>query len=150
MKKVIEIPVGKASEEAIIDAAEYLNNHRALASTVDGLKVSARRLIWAALQYKKGELYPSCSIISSVSTYHPHSIDGLKGLHADLVKAGVFTGEGSFGENEITGELGEPAATRYTHSCLSTIYYDSIKPLLKCVPFVDSPVGPLEPSYIPT
>lgn len=143
------VPIGKASEEAIIDAASYLNNHRALAYTLDGCKPSYRRLIWAALKYPKGVLQPSVEIINSMASYHPHSLDGIIGLHSVLVKSGIFSGKGSFGTNSILGDKGEPAAPRYTKSALSELYCDIIKPLLPCVPKVESPVGPEEVTYIP-
>lgn len=143
------VSIGKASEDAILDGADYLNSHRALANVIDGNKPSYRRLIWSALQFPKGELQPSVKIINGMASYHPHSLDGITGLNAVFVKSGVFKGSGSFGKTSILGEKGEPAAPRYTKSALSDLYYDIVRPLIQCVPLVDSPVGPKELQYIP-
>ena len=149
------MPIGQAAEEAILDAAEYLSCSRAICHVIDGNKCSTRRLIWSALQFPKGELQPSVKIINGMASYHPHSLDGITGLHAVLVKAGVLKGAGSFGTNSILsngggGDKGEPAAPRYTKSALSDLYYEIIKPLLISVPQEASPVGPMEIKYVPT
>ena len=146
---VLQVPIGKASEDALLDGADYLNNHRALAFVGDGCKPSYKRLIWSALQFPRGELQPSVKVINNMASTHPHSLAGVEGLHAVFVKSGVFKGSGSFGTNSILGEKGEAAAPRYTKSCLSELYYDMIKPLLQCIDLVDSPVGPKEIPYVP-
>ena len=55
-KPILDKPIGQETEEAIIDAASYLNCERALANVKDGCKPSYRRLIWSSLQFPKGEL----------------------------------------------------------------------------------------------
>lgn len=142
-------PIGKITEDAILDAASYIDNQRVLANVCDGCKPSYRRLIWTALQFPKGQLQPSVQIANAVSSYHPHSTDSMKFLLAAMVKSGVFTGKGAFGMTSILGDVKEPGALRYTKSCLSELYYDMIMPLLQCVPRVESPVGPEEIPYIP-
>lgn len=146
---ILQIPIGKASEDAILDGADYLNNHRALANVIDGCKSSYRRLIWAALQFPKGELMTTRKLISRMSDYHPHDLSGILGLHAVFVKSGILYGEGSFGTNSILGEKGEPAADRYTKSRISDLYYEIIKPLLVGIDLVESPVGPKEIPFVP-
>ena len=42
------LSIGKATKDAIISAASYIDNQRALANVVDGCKPSYRRLIWSA------------------------------------------------------------------------------------------------------
>ena len=126
-----------------------MNNHRHLAEVKDGCKVSYRRLIYSALQFPKGKLIPATKLISETSSTHPHSLSGIEGLNAVLVNSGVFTGEGSFGFDSITGEHNPPASPRYLKNRLSDLYWDIMGDLMKYVPMVESPVGPLEPEYLP-
>lgn len=149
VKGVEILPIGQATEEAILDAAGYIDNHRVLASVYDGCKPSYRRLIWAALQFSKGQLQPSVQLVNSVASYHPHSIDSMRYLLGSMVRTGIFTGSGSFGMTSVLGDVKEPAALRYTKSRLSDLYYEMITPLLQCIPRVESPVGPEEIPYVP-
>lgn len=149
-KEIELLPIGQAAEEAIISAASYIDNHRALANVYDGCKPSYRRLIWSGLQFPRGQMQPSVQIVSMVSNYHPHSTDSMKFLLASMVRSGIFSGKGAFGMTSILGDIKEPGALRYTKSCLSDLYYEIITPLLQCIPRVESPVGPEEIPYIPT
>lgn len=142
-------PIGEVMTEAYLDIGNYVNNHRHMAEVKDGCKVSYRRLLWAALQFPKGKMVPATNLIASVANYHPHSLTGIEGLNATLVNSGVFTGEGSFGFTSITGTDNPPAAPRYLKNRLSDLYWDIIGDLIKYVPKVESPIGPLEPEYIP-
>ena len=154
-KKIIEMPeiyprpIGEVTSEAYVDIGNYVNNHRHLAEVKDGCKVSYRRLIYSALQFPKGKLIPATKLISETSSTHPHSLSGIEGLNAVLVNSGVFTGEGSFGFDSITGEHNPPASPRYLKNRLSDLYWDIMGDLMKYVPMVESPVGPLEPEYLP-
>lgn len=141
-------PIGDVTTEAYLDIGNYVNNHRHMAEVKDGCKVSYRRLIYAALQFPKGKLVPATNLIASVANYHPHSLTGIEGLNATLVNSGVFTGEGSFGFTSITGTENPPAAPRYLKNRLSDLYWDIMGDLMKYVPKVESPVGPLEPEYL--
>lgn len=141
--------IGDYSREAFLDFGDYINNHRHMAEVRDGCKISYRRLIYSATQFPKGKLNPTTNLISNVSNYHPHSLDGLLGLNSCLVNSGVFTGEGSFGYIGIDGEENPCAAARYTKTRLSDLYWDVMGDLMKEVPYVESPVGPLEPEYLP-
>jgi hypothetical protein len=142
-------PIGEVMTEAYLDIGNYVNNHRHMAEVKDGCKVSYRRLLWASLQFPKGKMVPATNLIASVANYHPHSLTGIEGLNATLVNSGVFTGEGSFGFTSITGTDNPPAAPRYLKNRLSDLYWDIIGDLIKYVPKVESPIGPLEPEYIP-
>lgn len=154
-KKIIEMPeiyprpIDEVTSEAYVDIGNYVNNHRHLAEVKDGCKVSYRRLIYSALQFPKGKLIPATKLISETSSTHPHSLSGIEGLNAVLVNSGVFTGEGSFGFDSITGEHNPPASPRYLKNRLSDLYWDIMGDLMKYVPMVESPVGPLEPEYLP-
>lgn len=142
-------PIGEVTSEAYMDIGNYVNNHRHMAEVKDGCKVSYRRLIHSALQFPKGKLIPATKLISETSSTHPHSLSGIEGLNAVLVNSGVFTGEGSFGFTSITGESNPPASPRYLKDRLSDLYWDVMGDLMKYVPMVESPVGPLEPEYLP-
>lgn len=146
---IIDKPIGQETEEAIIDAASYLNCERALANVKDGCKPSYRRLIWSALQFPKDELQPSVKLINNMAAYHPHSLQGCEPLLASMVRTGIMSGSGSFGSKTILGEEKPAASPRYTKTCLSSSYGDDIRTLIQCVPKIESPVGPLECEYIP-
>lgn len=148
-REVEILPIGKAVEDAIIDAAGYIDNQRALASVYDGCKPSYRRLIWSGLQFPKGQMQPSVQVVNKMASYHPHSIDSMRYLLGSMVRSGIFSGKGAFGMTSIMGDIKEPGALRYTKSCLSDLYYEIITPLLQCIPRVESPVGPEEIPYIP-
>lgn len=150
LNEIYPRPIGEVMTEAYLDIGNYVNNHRHMAEVKDGCKVSYRRLLWASLQFPKGKLIPATNLIASVANYHPHSLTGIEGLNATLVNSGVFTGEGSFGFTSITGTDNPPAAPRYLKNRLSDLYWDIIGDLIKYVPKVESPVGPLEPEYIPS
>ena len=149
MPEIYPRPIGEVTSEAYVDIGNYVNNHRHLAEVKDGCKVSYRRLIYSALQFPKGKLIPATKLISETSSTHPHSLSGIEGLNAVLVNSGVFTGEGSFGFDSITGEHNPPASPRYLKNRLSDLYWDIMGDLMKYVPMVESPVGPLEPEYLP-
>lgn len=148
--EILDKPIGEETEEAIIDAASYLNCERALASVEDGCKTSYRRLIWSALQFPKGELQPSTKLINGMASTHGHSLVGVEPLLAAMVKSGIMTGSGSFGIKSILGsEYNKDAASpRYTKTRISDLYYEVIKPGLQCIPLVESEVGALEPKKL--
>lgn len=148
-KSILDKPIGQETEEAIIDAASYLNCERALANVKDGCKPSYRRLIWSSLQFPKGELQPSVKLINGMSSYHPHSLSGCEPLLASMVRTGIMTGTGSFGSKSILGEEKPAASPRYTKTRLSDLWYSLVKPLMQCVELKESPVGPLECTKIP-
>lgn len=148
-KEVIqEVPIGKLVMDAFLDFGNYINNQRHIASIYDGCKPSYRRLIFSGLQFPKGKMIPSTNFISNVSNYHPHSLSGIEGLNATLVHSGVFTGEGSWGYTEINGNYNQYAAPRYTKERVSDLYLSILGDIWKEVPMVESPVGPMEISFL--
>ena len=106
-------PIGQIAEECYTYYGAYVNNFRAIANVADGMKVSYKRLIWAALQYPKGQDIPTMNLIASLSKWHPHGTTGCEGLNANLVNSGVFSGHGFFGNKQIDGVENPHAATRY-------------------------------------
>lgn len=149
-RKIEILPIGKATEDAILDAASYIDNQRAIANVNDGCKPSYRRLIWSALQFPKGVMQPSVQIINKMSDYHPHSLESVRFLQASMVRSGIFQGAGAFGMTSILGDIKEPGAPRYTKTRLSDLYYDILTPLIPDVEKVESPIGPEEITYCPT
>ena len=100
---ILQKGIGEISRDCFLDFGNYINNQRHTASILDGCKPSYKRLIYAALQFPKGKMIPSTTLISSVANYHPHSLGGCEMLNSNLVHTGVFTGEGSWGYTSIDG-----------------------------------------------
>lgn len=150
MPTVYQKPIGDITEEAYLRFGSYVNNHRHMPRVYDGLKVSYRRLIHSALTFPMGKDIPTINLISKMSETHPHSLTGVEGTVRMFVKSGVFDGDGNFGQVYIDGSEASPAAPRYTKVRISDTYQDILGELLKEVPWSESPVGALEPDYIPT
>ena len=141
--------IGQISEECYTFFGSYVNNFRAIANVVDGLKVSYKRLIWAAMQFPRGKNVPTANLVSSLSRWHPHNTSSCEDLNANLVKAGVFSGDGFFGYTQIDGIVNPHAATRYTKNRLSDLYWDILGDVIKDVPMIESPQGEDEPIHMP-
>jgi hypothetical protein len=148
-EKFYKLPIGSLGETAYLDIGNYVNNARHFPNILDGCKVSYKRLVWSALQFPKGKEIPTVNLISKVSETHPHSLGGIEGINAVFVNSGIFEGEGSFGYTDIDGTVNPPAAPRYLHNMLSEKYWDIIGDLIKYVPKHESPVGAMEPEFIP-
>lgn len=141
--------IGDVARDAFLEFGNYINNQRHTAFIHDGCKPSYRRLIYAALQFQKGKMIPSTTLISSVANYHPHGLGGIELLNSNLVHTGVFAGEGSWGYTEISGVYSPYAAPRYTKQRISDVYDSVLGELWKEVPKVESPVGTMEIAYLP-
>ena len=141
-------PIGQIAEECYTYFGAYVNNFRAIANIADGMKISYKRLIWAALQYPKGQDIPTMNLIASLSKWHPHGTTGCEGLNANLVNSGIFSGHGFFGNKQIDGVENPHAATRYTKNRLSDLYWGIIGDIVKEVPMIESPQGGLEPIHL--
>ena len=148
-RELLQKPIGQISEEAYTYYGSYVNNFRAIANVADGCKVSYKRLIFTATQFPKGKDIPTMDLIAGLSRTHPHGTAGCEGLNAHLVKSGVFSGHGFFGNIQIDGVVNDHAATRYTKNRLSDLYWDIIGDVIKEVPYIESPQGAMEPLYIP-
>ena len=149
IEKIEFRPIGLEGELAYCDIGNYVNNSRHFPNILDGCKVSYKRLIWSALQFPRGKDIPTVNLISKVSETHPHNVSSLEGINAVFVNSGIFSGEGSFGYTDIDGTVNPSAAPRYLHNRLSDEYWDIIGDLIKYVPKHESPVGALEPEFIP-
>lgn len=148
-REILDRPIGLETENAILDAASYLNCERALANVMDGCKPSYRRLIYTALKFPKGELQPSDNLLSSMSLIHPHNLAGCQPLLASMVRSGIMSGTGSFGTRSILGDEKPAAAPRYTKTRLSDLYNEILRPTLQSLSMVESPQGgTLEPESL--
>ena len=146
--EILQVPIAKMMQDNYLDISSYVANHRALPSLFDGCKDSYRRLIFSAMNFSKG-LHPGPSIVSKTSDYHPHDISSLKDTAAMFVNSGVFEGEGAFGFTSMDGTDLDPAALRYVKIGLSDKYWQLLGDLIKEVPWIESPVGAMEPTYLP-
>jgi len=141
-------PIGQIAEETYINYGSYVANHRHLCN-LDGCKEVYRRLIYVATQFPKGVEVPTVDLISRITSMHPHGVASLDQTAAMMVRSGIFSGEGSFGYTSIDGTVNENAAPRYTATWLSDAYREVLGDLIKEVPYVESPVGAPEPTYLP-
>lgn len=148
-KEELTKSIGQIADECYTFYGGYVNNFRALANISDGCKVSYKRIIYAATTYPKGQDIPTHTFVPSLSKWHPHGTTGCEDLNANLVKSGVFSGHGFFGNTQIDGVVNPHAAPRYTKNRLSDLYWDIIGDLIREVPYIESPQGAMEPTYIP-
>lgn len=142
-------PIGEITEDAYVRFGGYVNNFRHIPRVIDGLKVSYRRLLHSALSFPMGKDIPTVDLIGRMSSTHPHSLTGVEGTVRVFVRSGIFDGDGNFGRVYIDGSEAEPAASRYTKVRISDTYQKILGDLIKEVHWSESPVGALEPDYIP-
>lgn len=148
-EEIREVGIYDLTRDAYLAFGSYVNNWRQLPQIIDGLKISYRRLLYSSLQFPQGKKIKSVMMLGKLSECHPHSTDGSYGVIVAFVRSGIFTGQGNWGTRSINGKCTPAAAPRYTESCVSDKYYKILGRLIKKVPYVESPVGPLEPTYIP-
>jgi hypothetical protein len=145
-----EISIYELTKNAYLEFGGYVNNYRSLPQIIDGLKVSYRRLLYSALQYPSNKMIKSANLLGKMMETHPHSTDGSYGIISAFTKVGIFDYQGFFGCRSIDGGSSPAAAPRYTEVKVSDNYRSLLGNLIKKVPYVESPVGALEPTYIPT
>lgn len=145
-----EVGIYDLTRTAYLEFGSYINNWRQLPQIIDGLKISYRRLLYSSLQYPQGKLIKSANLLGKLMEIHPHNTDGCYGIICSYVKTGILKGQGFFGCRSIDGTSSPAAAPRYTESCVSDKYNKLLGRLIKKVPYVESPLGTLEPTYIPT
>lgn len=145
-----EVGIYDLTRTAYLEFGSYINNWRQLPQIIDGLKISYRRLLYSSLQYPQGKLIKSANLLGKLMEIHPHNTDGCYGIICSYVKTGILRGQGFFGCRSIDGTSSPAAAPRYTESCVSDKYNKLLGRLIRKVPYVESPLGTLEPTYIPT
>ena len=143
--------LGDIAETAYLRFGDYANKHRQLPDVRDGIKVSYRRVLTAALEHPMGAHISTATLLGELSSRHPHSTDGCITLINNFVHSGIFDGDGNFGEIYVLdGDSTESAAPRYTKVCISQKYRKILGDLVKDVPWNDSPVEKKEPDFLPT
>ncbi len=143
--------LGEVSETAYLRFGDYANNHRQLPDVRDGIKVSYRRTITAALEHPIGAHISTATLLGELSSRHPHNTDGMTVTINNFVHSGIFDGDGNFGETFVLdGDTVESAAPRYTKVWISQKYRKILGDLVKDVPWNDSPVEKKEPDFLPT
>lgn len=140
---------GSIVEDSYMIFGSYVNSSRQLPLVMDGLKPSYRRLMLASYTYGP-KFTKTAKVTSMTQTWHPHGITGMVGVASTLIRSGVLEGSGNWGANLINGSSFGPAAERYTSLRISPNYYDIIGRLIKMVPWRESPMGDMEPEYLPT
>lgn len=141
------------TKDGYINYGQYINNNRHIPLLFDGLKPSYRRTIYAALQVcgNQNKFVKSAQLTGYViGNLHPHSSTAIYGVICQLVNAGIFEGQGSFGGSTVTGDVFEPAAERYTMVRLDSKWHSIFNELLPYVEWEDSYTGMKMPSYLPT
>jgi hypothetical protein len=141
------------TKEGYTQYGEYVDNSRHIPLIFDGLKPSYRRTIYGALQLcgPKNKLIK----VSQLSGYvignlHPHGTSSIEGVIGELVHAGIFEGQGSFGGATIMGDRFDMAAARYPSVRMNPHWMKIFSELLPYVEWEDSYIGVKMPSYLPT
>lgn len=147
--KQLSKPVGQLAEEAYISYGYYVNAHRHMANVYDGCKDVYRRLIYTASRFPKDKQIGTGEFIAAIQSIHPHGYANLDSTAASMVRSGIFSGEGAFGYTSIDGTVNPNAAPRYTATWLSKEYREILGDLISEVPYIASPVGAPEPTFLP-
>lgn len=113
----------------------YTLTNRAIPSMCDGLKPSARRLIWMA---KNGSKYKSATLAGSVMPLHPHAapesvVNTLAAPYGNNIP--LLTGYGAFGTLLAPDAF---SASRYTSVALSSFTTDAILVDMELVPMQEN------------
>jgi len=142
---------GKLVTSQYRDFGEYVNLHRHIPNIEDGLKVSYRHLIQTAYEYASNNLMKTAALIgTNMKCLHPHGDLAQKDIVTELVRNGIFEGQGNFGCEFLIGGNAVAAAPRYTEVKLSHRYVDLIKLLVDYVPKFDNELNYREFTFIPT
>lgn len=120
---------------------------------LDGLKPSYRRIIWTGLEYPDKMVKVATLAGVCGGKYSPHSPDSLPAVVSEMVRAGIFVGQGSHGSPSIYKPLSiDPAASRYIEAKLDPDFRKMISKLIPLVEFKESELDSMykEPLYIPS
>ena len=143
--------IGDFVIDCYTEYGDYVNKSRHVPRFEDGLKPVYKRLILTALRYPEGEMVKTLALLGDlIKYYHPHSSDGAIGVVSELVRAGIFDGQGNFGDKGMFrwSDFG-PAAPRYTEVRLNKKFRDLIGKLLPYVPQKLNDLDNMESEYIP-
>lgn len=143
--------IGDFVMEAYADYGKYVNTNRHVPEVTDGLKPVYKRLILSALETATDLKKTQTVIGYCAGKYHPHGVDSLKEVVAELVRANIFVGKGSFGyPGMFKWSDFKSAATRYTEVKLNPEFRKSVSALLPYVPKFLNDLDTMESEYIPT
>ena len=145
------VSLGDLAETAYLRFGDYANNHRQLPDVRDGIKISYRRVLTAALEHPIGSHISTATLLGELSSRHPHDTTGCITLINNFVHSGIFDGDGNFGEVFILdGDEVESAAPRYTKISISKKYRNILGDLIKDVAWHDKKEKKTEPDFMPT
>lgn len=150
--ETVKQSIGDFVRNAFLLFGAEVNSRRQLPSVKDGLKPSYRRLIYETLRSSNPtQLRKTADIIGScMSSTHGHGDRSLVGPVANLVRWGIFKGQGNHGKKMMIGDDTDPSAMRYTEAALSEKFHKIFSELMPYVPYVDADVKGQEPEYLPT
>ena len=146
---IIKKSIGDYVEESLKIFGSEVNNNRQIAYVYDGLKTVYRRVITIALRYNK--MIKTARIVGDcLGELHPHGDSSVKEVVDNLVRFGIFDGQGNHGKKLIRGVDATAAAMRYTEAMISQKYRDFFESLMPFVPYVEGELDAMEPEYLPT
>lgn len=129
---------------------EYVGLSRHIPYVMDGLKPSYRRLIQTAYEIANCKKVKTATLVGQcIGHLHMHGEASLIPVVTQLVRAGIFEGQGNFGFEGLLDSYGA-AAPRYTEACLSENWSRLLSPLMKFIPSFSNEIGFKEFEYLPT
>ena len=128
----------------------YFAKYRLISSILDGYKPVYRRVVIGAYELCPKKFIKSATLAGHVlGKYHPHNIDSIGDVIAELVNAGVLEGDGEFGAKFLDGTVARAASFRYTEVRLNQEYRKIFDKILKYVPKIDGELEDKEYAYVP-
>lgn len=116
---IITKPIGDYIEESLTCFGDEVNNRRQISFLYDGLKPVYRRVITTAFKYNK--LTKTARIVGDcMGELHPHGDKSIADVVSNMVRFGIFDGQGNHGKMLIHGVDAKPSAMRYTEAMLSS------------------------------
>ena len=142
--------IGDSVIQDYAEYGEYVNKFRHVPLLEDGLKPVYRRLILTALEEPVGKKVKTAKLIGdNMSMRHPHGTQGIVNVVAELVRAGIFDPQGSFGsKGMLKWSDYPPAAERYSEVCIKQEWRDMVGKLLPYAPHHENDYGKLDPDYL--
>lgn len=126
---------------------KYVNQSRAFALDVDGLKPVERRVLLSTYEIARDKFVKSAKIDGhTIGHYSPHG--SCYSTIVQLVNRGLLQGQGNFG-TDVGIDSAPAAAMRYTECRLGKEISNMIFKLIDYVPRIESELDK-EPPYLPT
>lgn len=136
--------------EAYKNYGSYVNLNRFIPNSLDGLKPSYRKAIYATMKVAKDGLSGVDSVLGYAYNFYNHGPQYLVPVICKLAKYGIFKDDGANGSYFIYGDNVGHAASRYLETGVEPFWYKLFGKLIDYVPYVISDKGHKEPEYIPT